>query len=123
MTGTREGNHFKHRRCYTTRADIEYHDGIHRPVTLYKRRMTLQRLIQRYAYTETPEARLWCAVLTRAVKDFGTSGHRPEFWSNGSADAICEAVNLDPDVVHQWARRLKLPLRDNVRRIRRTTPP
>jgi hypothetical protein len=119
MSGTRDGNHFKHRRCYTTTAKIEHHDGIDRPLTLYKRRMTLERMIRRYADTSSPEARLWCAVLTRAVKDFATKDHRPQFWANGSADTICQALGIEPDALHRWALRLKLPLRDNVRRIRR----
>ena len=45
------------------------------------------------------------------------------FWRNGSADTICRALHLEPATVHRWAKRLKLPLKSNVRRIRRTTPP
>ena len=121
MSGTNK--HFKHRRCYTTRADIQHHDGTHQSITLHQRRMTLQRMIRRYANTDSPEAQLWCAVLTRAAKDFGTMEHRPAFWRNGSADTICRALGLEPDALHRWAKRLKLPLKSNVRRIRRMTPP
>ena len=123
MSGTREGNHFKNRLCYTTKADIRFDDGSIGPLTLYKRRMTLQRMILRYADTSTPEAKLWCAVLTRAVKDFATPKHRHEFWTSGTADIVCRAVNLHPDAVRRWAKRLKLPLERNIKRIARTTPP
>lgn len=123
MSGTKKGNHFKHRRCYTTRVDIRHDDGTLKPVTLYKRRQTLVRMIRRYGDTTSPESRLWCAVLTRGVQDFGTGEHRPNFWRNGSSDTVCRMLGIEPDALRRWADRLRLPLRTNVRRVRRMTPP
>ena len=109
------------RPCYTTRELIDHHDPDEAPiaVTLYARRQALLRLIQVHADQSCPEARLLTAVLTRAVQDFATAKHRHEFWVNGSSDTYANAVGIEPDAIDRWSKRLRIPLRENVRRIRR----
>jgi hypothetical protein len=96
---------------------LEHQNGTLEAVTFYKRKRTLIAMIKRHSVIESGEAKVLCAVLARAIHDFGTEFHLAAFWRNGSADTICRALGLEPKSVHQWANRLKLPLRANIRRV------
>ena len=95
---------------YTEKRKVTFANGTEHELTLYRRCQVLAAWIIRHSRNDCPEARLMVAILCRAVRDFGTHAHDPQFWVDGRAEEVARATYVHLDRLYATAEQLGIQL-------------